>query len=49
MKIAFAGTPDFALVSLQGLHAAGHDIVLVLTQPDQIGRASCRERVYSSV
>ena len=35
MKIAFAGTPEFALASLQALHAAGHDIVLVLTQPDR--------------
>ena len=35
MKIAFAGTPEFALASLQALHAAGHDIALVLTQPDR--------------
>jgi methionyl-tRNA formyltransferase len=35
MKLAFAGTPEFARVALQALHAAGHDIVLVLTQPDR--------------
>ncbi len=35
MKLAFAGTPEFARVALQALDAAGHDIVLVLTQPDR--------------
>ncbi len=35
MKIAFAGTPEFAAVALHALHAAGHDVVLVLTQPDR--------------
>ena len=35
MKLAFAGTPEFAAVALQALHAAGHEIVLVLTQPDR--------------
>lgn len=35
MRLAFAGTPDFARVALQALHEAGHDIVLVLTQPDR--------------
>jgi methionyl-tRNA formyltransferase len=35
MKLAFAGTPEFARVALQALHAAGHDTVLVLTQPDR--------------
>jgi len=35
MKLAFAGTPEFARVALQALHAAGHHIVLVLTQPDR--------------
>jgi len=31
----FAGTPEFAAVALAHLHAAGHDIVLVLSQPDR--------------
>lgn len=35
MKIIFAGTPEFAAVALRALHAAGHDIPLVLTQPDR--------------
>lgn len=35
MKIVFAGTPEFAAVALEALYAAGHDIVLVLTQPDR--------------
>ena len=35
MRIAFAGTPEFARVALEALHAAGFDIALVLTQPDR--------------
>jgi len=35
MRIAFAGTPDFAATALARLIAAGHQIVLVLTQPDR--------------
>ena len=35
MKIAFAGTPEFAQVALARLHAAGFVIGLVLTQPDR--------------
>ena len=35
MKVVFAGTPEFARVALQALHEAGHDIPLVLTQPDR--------------
>ena len=35
MKIIFAGTPHFAVPALQALILAGHDIVLVLTQPDR--------------
>jgi len=35
MKIAFAGTPEFAAVALRALYAAGFDIPLVLTQPDR--------------
>jgi methionyl-tRNA formyltransferase len=37
MRLIFAGTPEFARVALQHLHAAGHDIALVLTQPDRPG------------
>jgi len=35
MKLVFAGTPDFAVPALNALHAAGHDILAVLTQPDR--------------
>ena len=35
MRLIFAGTPEFARVALAQLHAAGHDIALVLTQPDR--------------
>lgn len=35
LKLAFAGTPEFARVALAALHAAGHSIHLVLTQPDR--------------
>lgn len=34
-RIIFAGTPDFALASLQALVAAGHQPCAVLTQPDR--------------
>lgn len=35
MKIIFAGTPDFAASALKALIAAGHEVVLTLTQPDR--------------
>ena len=35
MRLIFAGTPEFARVALAQLHASGHDIALVLTQPDR--------------
>ncbi|MEY2633043.1 MAG: hypothetical protein RIR00_1697, partial [Pseudomonadota bacterium] len=35
MKVIFAGTPDFAAAALRALAAAGHEIPLVLTQPDR--------------
>jgi methionyl-tRNA formyltransferase len=35
MRLAFAGTPAFARSALQALVSAGHDIALVLTQPDR--------------
>jgi methionyl-tRNA formyltransferase len=35
LKIIFAGTPDFAVPALAALIEAGHDLVLVLTQPDR--------------
>ena len=35
MKILFWGTPAYAVPTLQALHAAGHTIVGVVTQPDR--------------
>jgi methionyl-tRNA formyltransferase len=35
VRLIFAGTPEFARVALERLHAAGHEIALVLSQPDR--------------
>ncbi|MEO6972902.1 MAG: methionyl-tRNA formyltransferase [Rhodoferax sp.] len=35
MRLTFAGTPEFACVALRQLHGAGHQVPLVLTQPDR--------------
>lgn len=35
MKIIFMGTPDFAVVPLEEIYKAGHEIVLIVTQPDK--------------
>ena len=35
LRLIFAGTPEFARIALERLHAAGHTIALVLTQPDR--------------
>ncbi|MCH8178747.1 MAG: methionyl-tRNA formyltransferase [Proteobacteria bacterium] len=35
MRVAFAGTPEFAAVALDAILAAGHTVPLVLTQPDR--------------
>jgi methionyl-tRNA formyltransferase len=35
VRLIFAGTPEFAREALAQLHASGHDIALVLTQPDR--------------
>ncbi|MBR0417024.1 MAG: methionyl-tRNA formyltransferase [Firmicutes bacterium] len=35
MKIIYIGTPDYACVPFQALLDAGHDIKLVITQPDK--------------
>jgi methionyl-tRNA formyltransferase len=34
-RLVFAGTPEFAAVALSDLLAAGHEVALVLTQPDR--------------
>ena len=35
MRVIFAGTPEFARLALERIHAASHTIALVLTQPDR--------------
>lgn len=35
MRLVFAGTPRFAAVALEALVRGGHELVLVLTQPDR--------------
>jgi methionyl-tRNA formyltransferase len=35
MRVVFAGTPEFAAHALRAIAAAGHTVVLVLTQPDR--------------
>ncbi len=40
MKLVFCGTPGFAVPTLEALLAAGHEIPLVVSQPDRpVGRA----------
>jgi methionyl-tRNA formyltransferase len=35
LRLVFFGTPEFALPSLEALHASPHELVGVVTQPDQ--------------
>ena len=35
LSLVFCGTPEFAVPSLQGVVDAGHEVALVLTQPDR--------------
>lgn len=37
MNIVFMGTPDFAVPSLERLHASGHKVAAVVTTPDKPG------------
>lgn len=39
MKVVFCGTPQFAVPTLEALRAAGHEVALVVSQPDRpVGR-----------
>ena len=40
MRVAFLGSPDEAVTALRAVVAAGHDVVLVVTQPDRRRRRS---------
>ena len=35
MKVIFMGTPEFAVPTLKRLHDKGHEVMLVVTQPDK--------------
>ena len=49
MRIAFMGTPDFAVPTLDALLAAGHEIAAVYSQPPRPGGRRGRELTPSSV
>src|SRR5271168_615054 len=36
MRLVFCGTPQFAIPTLEHLLGAGHEIELVVTQPDRV-------------
>jgi len=45
MRLAFFGSDDFGLLSLQALNAAGHEVAAVFTQPDRpAGRGQHMQR-----
>ncbi|NVJ97345.1 MAG: methionyl-tRNA formyltransferase [Alphaproteobacteria bacterium] len=44
MRIAFMGTPDFALPTLQALVSSGHDVVAVYSQPPAPAGRGKKER-----
>ena len=45
MKLVFCGTPHFAVPTLEALLAAGHEIALVVSQPDRpVGREQQLDR-----
>ena len=35
MRVIFMGTPDFSVGTLEAIIEAGHEVVLVVTQPDK--------------
>ena len=49
LKIIFMGTPDFAAATLSALHAAGHEIACVYSQPPRPGGRRGLELVKSPV
>lgn len=48
MRIVFMGTPDFAVNTLESIINAGHEIALVVTQPDK-AKGRGKKLVYSPV
>lgn len=49
LRLVFMGTPDFSVPALAALHAAGHEIVAVYTQPPRPGGRRGLEPVKSPV
>jgi methionyl-tRNA formyltransferase len=49
MRLAFMGTPDFAVPTLDALLAAGHEVVVVYTQPPRPGGRRGKELTPSPV
>ena len=49
MRLAFMGTPDFAVPTLDALLAAGHEVVAVYTQPPRPGGRRGKELTRSPV
>ncbi|KAA2215165.1 methionyl-tRNA formyltransferase [Teichococcus oryzae] len=43
LRLAFMGSPDFAVPALEALHQAGHDIAVVYTQPPRPAGRGQRE------
>ena len=46
MRVIFMGTPDFSVGTLEALIAAGHDVCLAVTQPDN-ERKRRKDAVYA--
>ncbi len=47
MKVIFMGTPDFSVGTLEALIGAGHEVVLVVTQPDKPKGTWRQDAVYT--
>lgn len=48
MKIVYMGTPDFAVATLEAIVKAGHEIALVVTQPDK-AKGRGKKMMYTPV
>lgn len=46
MKVIFMGTPDFSVGTLEALIEAGHEVALVVTQPDKPRDAAARCSIH---
>lgn len=47
MRVIFMGTPDFSVGTLEAIIEAGHEVALVVTQPDKPKRARQDNAVYT--